>query len=127
LRPYTGEGAFDTDEDAAAAGALLGALLLSANAPALTQLDVCSCALRDAGLRPLFAALARNSHLRELRCAFNGLSKACARDALLPAVRACASLRALWADRDDTEDSGKEACRIVSAAAPRGGAGAGQQ
>ncbi len=78
----------------AAAGAALGALL-AANAPALTQLNVQWCGLGDGGLRPLCDALSHNTHLQELDCSNNGISDAVARDVLLPAVRASASLRKL--------------------------------
>ncbi len=76
------------------AGAALGALV-AANAPALTALSVSFSDLGDAGLRPLFDALPANTHLRALDCECNELSDAFVRDALLPAVRANASLRKL--------------------------------
>jgi hypothetical protein len=88
------------------AGAALGALV-AANAPALTELDVSNCDLTDDGLRPLFEALPANTHLRTLRCLSNGMSAACARDVLLPALRANASLRTLAA-RDDEADEEEE-------------------
>jgi hypothetical protein len=78
----------------AAVGAALGALV-AADAPALTALSVSDCHLGDAGMAPLFAALPQNTHLRSLACAENDVTEACARDALLPAVRANAGLRAL--------------------------------
>jgi Ran GTPase-activating protein (RanGAP) involved in mRNA processing and transport len=78
----------------AAAGASLGALL-AANAPALTELDVSRCNLGDDGLRPLFAALPRNSHLGTLDVSDNDMSDAFAHDVLLPALRANASLRTI--------------------------------
>jgi hypothetical protein len=53
------------EHGAAAAGAAFGALL-AANAPALTELDVNACGLRDAGMAPLADALAGNTHLRVL-------------------------------------------------------------
>jgi hypothetical protein len=81
-------------EDRAAAGAAFGALV-AANAPALTELDVSSCDLGDAGLRPLFEALPANTHLRTLNCGGNQLSDAFVRDRLLPAVRANTGLREL--------------------------------
>jgi hypothetical protein len=99
----------------AAAGASLGALV-AANAPALAQLDVWWCDLGDDGLRPLFEALPHNAHLRELDCSYNsGMSEAFARDALLPAVRANASLRTLVAGT--TFESAAEAERVVSSRA----------
>jgi hypothetical protein len=76
------------------AGAAVGALV-AANAPALTELNVSECSLRDAGLRPLFDALPANTHLRKLDCCGNVLSDAFARATLLPAVRANSSLRQL--------------------------------
>jgi hypothetical protein len=79
---------------AACVGAALSALV-AANAPALQTLDVCGCELGDAGLRPLFDALPRNSHLRALYVSRNSMSEAFARDVLLPAVRANTSLTEL--------------------------------
>jgi hypothetical protein len=78
------------------AGAALGALI-AANAPALEYLDVSDCQLGDAGLRPLLDALPTNTHLRKLDVSWNDMSAACARDVLLPAVRANTSLRKLGA------------------------------
>jgi hypothetical protein len=80
------------EADGAAVGAALG-VLVAADAPALTALDVTACRLGDDGLRPLFGALPQNTHLRALHVSFNNVSQACARDVLLPAVRANASLR----------------------------------
>jgi hypothetical protein len=79
-----------------ALGGALGALL-AADAPSLTSLRVAGCALGDAGMAPLVAALPANTHLRALQCNGSALSAAFARDALLPAVRANASLRELSA------------------------------
>jgi hypothetical protein len=81
-------------EDRPAAGAALGALV-AADAPALTALDVSDSDLGDTGLRPLFDALPANTHLRTLNCENNCLTEGFARDVLLPAVRANASLREL--------------------------------
>jgi hypothetical protein len=81
---------------AACAGTALFALV-AANMPALQMLDVSSCRLGDAGLRPLLDALPRNTHLRLLDVADNDMSEAFARDELLPAVRANASLMILSA------------------------------
>jgi hypothetical protein len=82
------------------AGAALGALV-AANAPALTELDVSLCDLGDDGLRPLLAALRRNTHLRTLDCSENDISEPFARRVLLPAVRANASLRTLHAREEE--------------------------
>jgi hypothetical protein len=82
----------------AATAAALGALV-AADAPALTDLDVSGCALGDATLGPLFAALPRNTHLRTLFYGYNALTEAFYDAQLLPAVLANASLRRIdtWA------------------------------
>jgi hypothetical protein len=100
-----------------AIGAALRALL-AANAPALTELSVKCTYLGDAGMAPLFGALATNTHLRSLACSHNNISDACARDVLLPAVRANTGLRVL--DTGRLTASGREAEGIVNgrAAAP---------
>jgi hypothetical protein len=97
----------------AAAGASLGALV-AANAPALTKLNVSFCDLGDDGLRPLFQSLPANTHLRELDCSRNFMSEACARDVLLPAVRANESLRVLLFHVAEDVPSAHAAERIVS-------------
>lgn len=74
--------------------AALGALV-SANAPALTYLNVCENHLGDDGLRPMLTALPGNTHLRVLKIDANGCSEAFARTDLLPAVRANTSLHVL--------------------------------
>jgi hypothetical protein len=81
----------------ASAGAALAALV-AANAPALQTLNVSGWQLGDVGLRPLFEALPRNTHLRVLITTRigNDMSEALARDVLLPAVRANTSLTHLW-------------------------------
>ncbi len=89
-------------------GAVLGTLV-AANAPALTELDLSNCILRDAGLRPLFEALPGNTHLRKLECEGNIISDAFERDVVLPAVHANASLREL--------DAGRGAAHATQAAA----------
>jgi Ran GTPase-activating protein (RanGAP) involved in mRNA processing and transport len=91
--------------DRVRAGTSLGALV-AANAPALTMLNVSSCALGDEGLGPLVDALAANTHLQTLNCSGNGMSKAFAFDRLLPAVRANTSLRSLTLHDDDVESPG---------------------
>jgi hypothetical protein len=78
-----------------AVGAPALAALLAADAPALRVLDVTACDLGDEGAALLFDALRRNSHLRELRAAHNGITDACVRDVLLPALRANAGLARL--------------------------------
>jgi hypothetical protein len=55
--------------------------------------------MRDACLGPLVDALARNTHLRELRMHGNHMSAAFARAQLLPAVRANTGLRLLVTDQ----------------------------
>jgi hypothetical protein len=76
-----------TEQAVALIGPALGALV-GANAPALQLLLVHKCNLGDAGMRPLLEALPHNTHLKALSCVRNGASAACARDVLLPAVRA---------------------------------------
>jgi hypothetical protein len=95
-------------------GALLGALI-AANTPALTALDVHYCFLGDAGLRPLFAALPGNSHLRTLDCSMNSISDAFAANVLLPAVRANTSLRTLITYADERpSNAAREAEALVA-------------
>ena len=79
-------------EHRGAFGAALGALI-AADAPALHVLDCSYNRLGDAGLAPIVEALALNRHLRALDCHSNGTSEAFARERLLPAVRANATLR----------------------------------
>jgi hypothetical protein len=100
-------------------------VLLAADAPALTALDVAYSFLGDAGLRPLFEALPGNTHLRTLNCWRNDMSEAFAAGVLLPAVRANASLRTLIAHSyaDQASDAAREAEALV--ASRRGGAGGG--
>jgi hypothetical protein len=76
-----------------AVGEALGRLVAAESA--LTYLDMYYCDLGDAGVGPLFAALAQNTTLRTLKIAYNDISRECARDVVLPAVRANASLREL--------------------------------
>jgi hypothetical protein len=117
LRTLSLSGNTVQEADRAAAGTALGALL-AANAPALTELNVSLCNLGDAGMAPLLQALPANTHLRTLNCS-HSITEAFAAAALLPAVRANASLRALetgvrWAGAHEAE-------RVV--AARRGAAG----
>jgi hypothetical protein len=81
---------------AAEAGAALGALLL-ANAPALQTLDIRGSQLRDEGMRPVVEALRHNTHLTKLNCRWTEMSEKFARNELLYAVRANASLPELVA------------------------------
>jgi hypothetical protein len=74
-------------DDTALVGAALSALI-AANAPALRRLDVMGSGLDDAGLGPLFDALASNTHLCTLDVSYNEMSEALVRDRLLPALRA---------------------------------------
>jgi hypothetical protein len=82
--------------DCSAVGASLGALV-AANAPALEALYVHWCMLGPTGLTPLFEALPRNTHLRELHCGENRKGAAFEEHVMLPAVRANTSLRLLGA------------------------------
>ena len=100
------------EEEAAPIGAALGRLV-AADVPALEELRLDFCGLGDAGMRPLFAALPRNTHLRQLvvaECLVRGAEVA---TELLTAVRANTSLRNLQVgeyepqyDEDEDEDAG---------------------
>jgi hypothetical protein len=98
------------EEEAAPIGAALGRLV-AADVPALEELRLDFCGLGDAGMRPLFAALPRNTHLRQLvveDCLVRGAEVA---TELLTAVRANTSLRDLVvgeyeAQYDEDEDAG---------------------
>lgn len=61
----------------------------------LESLELLHCDLGDSGLAPLFAGVARSSRLLSLKCSYEDVSAACARDVILPAVQANASLRKL--------------------------------
>ncbi len=103
-------------DDRLCAGVLLGALV-AADPPALTALDVSYSYLSDTGLRPLFEALPRNSHLRELNCSgYNDISAAFATNVLLPAVRANTSLRTLITHEmyERPSDAAREAEALVT-------------
>jgi len=76
-----------------AVGEALGRLVAAESV--LTSLDLECCRLGDAGVGPLFAALAHNTMLQKLELAENAISRECARDVVLPTVRANTSLRKL--------------------------------
>ena len=102
---------------AARVGAALGTLL-DANSPALRLLDINVCALGDAGLSAVAAALPRNTHLRELDLSRNGLTLGFAAGALARGVCANSSLVCLVAEYGlDADENASEilACleRIV--------------
>ena len=111
------EGRIDDDFTGheAVVGPKLGSLLAADSA--LEELVVCNCALGDAGLGPLVAALPRNTRLHVLDICENNMTDAFARDVLLPAVRANSSLRELTvADGQDSEglpNIGHEAVRCA--------------
>ena len=90
------------EESHVAVGHALAALLDADSA--LHALDVSGSMLGSAGARPLFAAVARSRRLRVLRCAENDISTACARDVVLPAVQANASLRHLEFDEPGIDE-----------------------
>jgi hypothetical protein len=80
----------------AVAGAALSALV-TANAPALHELNVRGCHLGDDGLGPLVDALPANTHLRTLNMRGNDMSEAFVHHRLLPALRANSGLRTVAA------------------------------
>jgi Leucine-rich repeat (LRR) protein len=98
---------------AAQVGAKLAALLL-ANAPALQTLIRFDMQLFDAGMRPVVEALRHNTYLTTLNCS-NNRSEAFARNKLLPAVRANASLRKLRAGDEGAAAAVREAEALVAA------------
>ena len=97
----------------AAAGALLAALV-AADSPSLISLSVRSCRLGDEGLRPLFAALPHNHHLRSLNCISNDATHAFLAE-IMPAVRANQSLRELVLDTIPPEAQAFVAARAAAA------------
>ena len=76
-----------------AVGEALGRLVAAESV--LMTLNANRCSLGDAGVGPLFNALAQNMKLRKLSLWRNGISHECARDVVLPAVQANTSLREL--------------------------------
>jgi hypothetical protein len=107
-----------TAEASAVVGEALGALV-AADTAALMALNLTSYELGDAGLGPLVEALPSNTHLRALLLSPRGCSETFVVDALLPAVRANASLRTLKTDLWDMDgalrDALAEAERVVDA------------
>ncbi len=140
--------ATDSEEDAAAIGAALGALV-AADAPALIELHMRNCSMGDEGLGPLCNALPCNTHLQRLSLNYNGMSDTFATQRLLPAVCANFALRDLTAgdfeladldpddeaSSDDNDDelndayqamkfvAGREAARVAAESAAGRGAG----
>ena len=86
---------------AVAGGAI--AKLVAANSPVLESLHVNDCRLGDAGLGPVFAALAQNTHLRELSYRGSNPTSVFTRREVLPAVHANTSLRVLKGGRRSIE------------------------
>jgi hypothetical protein len=72
--------------------------LVAADAPSLRELRVSAARLGEAGLRPLCAALPRNSHLQLLECWQSEVQADFVDDVLLPALRANSGLRELCMD-----------------------------
>ena len=98
---------YEGDDLHDALGAALGAMV-AADSPALDELDLLGCYLRDLAFLALFDALPRNTHLRTLNLRNNLLSPGCLRLHLLPAVQANTSLRTLDLETgfvdDDADD-----------------------
>jgi hypothetical protein len=103
-----------------AAGAALARLLESAS---LRTLHIQCCQLGDAGMRPVLAALRRNTRLRTLVCFDNDMSAAFARGVLLPAVRANTGLRELVFGDEHLPAAGAEALAEALVASRGDGAG----
>jgi Ran GTPase-activating protein (RanGAP) involved in mRNA processing and transport len=85
-----------------AVGEALGRLVAAESA--LTSLNLNTCRLGDAGVGPLFTALAHNTTLHTLDLSYNSISRECAREMVLPAVRANTSLRELEFDQPDNPE-----------------------
>jgi hypothetical protein len=96
-------------------GTALAALL--ANAPALQTLDIRGSSLGDEGMGPVVEALRHNTHLTKLDCRDNDTSEDFTRDRLLPAVRANATLRKLFARGLGGQVAAREAEALVAARA----------
>ena len=77
------------------------AALVAADAPALKELRVGSCALGNEGLAPVFQALRRNRHLEIFDCRGSNESAAFHANVMLPAVRANTGLRRLTSNFGD--------------------------
>jgi hypothetical protein len=92
-------------DDPAACAAL--AALVSADAPALTALDVSDPDFGPDEAAPLFDALRVNSHLRRLTCIGN-LRDAFVRDVALPALRANTRLEQLLLEERSDDESEEE-------------------
>ena len=102
---HVGDTGTVTPRAALGLGACLHALVV-ADTPALKALDVRCLGLRAEGLRLLLRALPHNTHLETLDCGYNAardarVDEAFARDVLLPAVHANASLTRLECGEDD--------------------------
>jgi hypothetical protein len=102
----------------AAVGVALAALVTSG--PLLEELYVSDCGLGDAAMRLLFAAVAGSTRLRKLVCFGNEVSTACAKEAILPAVQANASLRELDFGETDIPEL-MQAVELVAARASSNG------
>jgi hypothetical protein len=124
LRHLYCEGWFNEGEfgDAAAdVGAALAALV-AANTPALMTLSLVR-RITDAGVGPLLDALPGNTRLFWLDISNNNMSAECARDRLLPAVRASTSLTVVRAHntfRNVHEGEREAEALAASRRAPRG-------
>ena len=95
-------------------GAVLAAVI-AADAPALRRLVCWDSNLGDAGLAPIVDALPLNHHLRELNVGKNNvnMSKAFARERLLPAVRSNTTLRKLYCSYPGSGPAEAEAQELV--------------
>ena len=95
------------------------AQLVAANAPSLARLSIRHSVLGEDGLRPVLAALPRNTHLRQLGCGGwdnDDIGKRFVISTLVPAVKANTSLRRLWAGQH-----GGPAVKLVAARTPANG------
>ena len=87
------------EENRLAVGTVL-ARLVATNTPCLRSLHLSYCGLGDEGIRPIVSVLRWNTHLYLFASFRNGLTPAFARDTLIPALAANASLRTLKVDHE---------------------------
>ena len=106
----------DAPEDVAPAVGALFAELISANSPVLESLQIACSGLADAGLAPVVAALAKNTHLRSLDISDNDCSAAFNQHVLLPGLSANTGLANLVAGVDPENAANDEEDAAVAAA-----------
>ena len=102
-----------------AVGEALGRIVVAESALESLALDF--CALGDEGARPFFDAVAKSATLSYLACGENRISRACACETILPAVRANESLRKLTFMQSDVPELGEAECIVETRQASEAG------